>query len=81
MQKMGNTPFPVDLEELWKQLGIERRGQTVLFHDDAPRRSPSGDHARAIILLSMNPAAGPERIIAGDPFDLRNEMSGSPGII
>jgi hypothetical protein len=36
MQKMGNTPFPVDLEELWKQLGIERRGQTVLFPDDAP---------------------------------------------
>jgi hypothetical protein len=33
---MGNAPFPVDLEQFWKQLGIERRGQTVLLHDDAP---------------------------------------------
>ena len=34
--EMKAAPHPVDLDQLWKQLGIERRGQTVVLHDDAP---------------------------------------------
>jgi hypothetical protein len=26
----------VDLDKLWRQLGVEKKGDTVIFHDDAP---------------------------------------------
>src|SRR5271169_5851838 len=35
-QKMKNQPYPVDLDTLWKQLGVERDGDTVKFIDSAP---------------------------------------------
>ncbi len=34
--QMKDSPHPVDLDQLWKQLGIERHGSTVVLHDDAP---------------------------------------------
>jgi predicted metalloprotease with PDZ domain len=34
--KMRAEPYPVDLEQLWKQLGVVRRGDTVLLRNDAP---------------------------------------------
>jgi hypothetical protein len=34
--KMKDSPYPVDLGDLWKQLGVERQGNSVVFHDDAP---------------------------------------------
>jgi hypothetical protein len=34
--KMGNQPMNVDLDGLWKQLGIEAEGRAVRFNDDAP---------------------------------------------
>ena len=34
--KMRADPHPVDLDELWQKLGIERRGRTVVLQDDAP---------------------------------------------
>jgi hypothetical protein len=34
--KMGNRPMNVDLDALWKQLGIEPDGRTVRFNEDAP---------------------------------------------
>jgi hypothetical protein len=34
--KMRADPSPVDLETLWKELGIERQGRSVRFDDDAP---------------------------------------------
>src|SRR5580700_3641001 len=34
--KMKDQPYEVDLPALWKQLGIERDGDTVRFVDDAP---------------------------------------------
>jgi hypothetical protein len=34
--EMGSKPMPVDLPDLWKQLGVERQGNQVTFHDDAP---------------------------------------------
>ena len=34
--RMKDTPMPVDLNDLWQQLGIEVHEGTVVFHDDAP---------------------------------------------
>ncbi|MGH8093745.1 MAG: hypothetical protein ACREIF_09770 [Chthoniobacterales bacterium] len=34
--KMRDAPYRVDLAQFWKQLGIERHGQTVVLNDDAP---------------------------------------------
>ncbi len=31
-----DKPVEVDLPKLWKELGIEKKGDTVMFHDDAP---------------------------------------------
>ena len=35
-EKMRATPAPVDLPDLWKQLGVERRGASAVFDDQAP---------------------------------------------
>jgi len=35
-QKMATAPMPVDLPALWKQLGVERRGDSAVFDDKAP---------------------------------------------
>jgi hypothetical protein len=29
-------PVDVDLDKLWRELGVEKQGDTVVFHDDAP---------------------------------------------
>jgi hypothetical protein len=34
--KMKASPTPVDLNGLWRQLGVEERDSVVIFHDDAP---------------------------------------------
>lgn len=34
--RMRAAPHPVDLEEMWRKLGIERRGRSVALKDDAP---------------------------------------------
>lgn len=34
--KMRATPSPLDLEEIWRNLGIERRGRSVRLTSDAP---------------------------------------------
>jgi hypothetical protein len=34
--EMRASPHPVNLDRLWQQLGIERRGPTVALDDDAP---------------------------------------------
>lgn len=34
--KMKNQPYPVDLDDMWKQLGVERIGNAVHFVDSAP---------------------------------------------
>ncbi len=34
--RMKDTPAPVDLNDLWHQLGVAVRDGTVVFHDDAP---------------------------------------------
>src|SRR5580704_389485 len=35
-QKMKNQPYDVDLSAMWKELGVERDGNTVQFIDSAP---------------------------------------------
>jgi hypothetical protein len=35
-EKMKDQPYDVDLAAMWKQLGVERTGETVRFIDDAP---------------------------------------------
>jgi hypothetical protein len=34
--KMKDRPFDVDLDAMWKNLGIERNGTSVVFNDSAP---------------------------------------------
>jgi hypothetical protein len=34
--EMGSKPVMVDLESLWRQLGIQRHGKAVIFDDSAP---------------------------------------------
>ena len=34
--RMANDPMPVDLDALWKRLGVAVRGGRVVFDDDAP---------------------------------------------
>jgi len=34
--KMKDAPAPVDLDALWRELGVSMRGREVVFHDDAP---------------------------------------------
>jgi hypothetical protein len=34
--RMKATPVSPDLDQLWKELGVERRGETVVFDDSAP---------------------------------------------
>ena len=34
--KMKDQPYDVDLDAMWKDLGLERTGNTVSFHDAAP---------------------------------------------
>ena len=35
-EEMGSKPVTVDLESFWRQLGIQRQGSEVTFHDRAP---------------------------------------------
>jgi hypothetical protein len=34
--RMRGNPVSPDLDKLWKELGVERRGETVIFDDSAP---------------------------------------------
>ena len=53
--QMKAAPYPVDLDALWKELGIERKGHRIIFNESAPRA-----HLRRAITAPANkPAAGP----------------------
>jgi predicted metalloprotease with PDZ domain len=34
--QMKSDPFPVDLEQLWRDLGVAFEGDTIVYDDDAP---------------------------------------------
>lgn len=38
-ERMKATPVEVDLADLWKRLGVEKQGDGIVFHDDAPLTS------------------------------------------
>lgn len=38
-ERMKDTPVDVDLVDLWRRLGIEQQGETLVFHNDAPLAS------------------------------------------
>jgi hypothetical protein len=48
--RMKGTPVSPDLDKLWKELGVERQGETVVFDDSAPlaaiRRAITGSANR-----------------------------------
>jgi hypothetical protein len=35
-RKLKDSPGDVDLDGIWKALGVERQGKRIVFHDDAP---------------------------------------------
>ena len=35
-QKMKADPFPVDLDELWQELGVGTENDAIVYDDDAP---------------------------------------------
>jgi hypothetical protein len=35
-ERMKATPVAVDLEDLWRRLGVEARSDVIIFHNDAP---------------------------------------------
>jgi len=50
-QKMGSQPYPVDLQALWKKVGVRMQSNKVVFDDDAPlaslRRSMTAEASKA----------------------------------
>ena len=49
--KMKDSPYDVDLDALWKELGVARNGATVVFDDRAPLAA-----TRKAITYGQNPA-------------------------
>jgi hypothetical protein len=35
-QQMRADPFPVDLDKLWQELGIDVKNDAVIYHNEAP---------------------------------------------
>jgi len=35
-QKMKADPFPLDLDELWQELGVGTENDAIVYDDDAP---------------------------------------------
>ena len=50
-EKMKDSPYDVDLDALWKELGVARNGTTVVFDDRAPLAA-----TRKAITYGQNPA-------------------------
>ena len=65
--QMKDRPVRVDLEQIWKQLGVEADGHVALLRDDAPESSirraitGSGNPDQA----TPSPAAKPTAVLAG----------------
>lgn len=57
--RMRDAPVAVDLDALWRELGIERRGDDLVFDDHAPKAA-----IRRAITARPAPAAAPQ---AGRP--------------
>ena len=56
-EKMRANPYPVDLEKMWQDLGIERSGRGLRFND----RAPLAEVRRAIMNTSEKTGRAPNR--------------------
>jgi hypothetical protein len=57
--RMGNAPVPVDLDGLWKKLGIEKTGEGLRFDDHAPE-------AAIRLAITETPQSGRISPVAGE---------------
>jgi hypothetical protein len=65
-QKMKNQPYQVDLAALWKDLGVERDGDTVKFIDSAPlAKAREAITFGASTSPQLKPAAATQAVEAG----------------
>jgi hypothetical protein len=71
--KMKDNPMPVDLDALWKQLGIQSDGSTARFDDTAPlaavRRAITTKESNSASKDSLTPL--PRAVFAGRSFESR----------
>jgi hypothetical protein len=64
-QKMKNQPYQVDLPALWKELGVERDGDTVRFIDSAPLAKTRDAITFGSASAKVQPASATAAIDAG----------------
>jgi hypothetical protein len=65
-KKMKNQPYDVDLSAMWKELGIERDGNTVRFIDSAPlAKTRDAITFGAATGAKLQPASASSAIFAG----------------
>src|ERR1700720_1186241 len=65
-EKMKNRPYDVDLAALWKELGVERDGDTVRFIDSMPpARSCEAMTFGSSVGAKLQPASASQAIDAG----------------
>src|SRR6201987_6100858 len=64
-QKMKNRPYQVDLDALWKELGVERDGDTANFIDSAPLANTRDAITFASSSAKVQPASATAAIDAG----------------
>jgi len=64
-QKMKNQPYQVDLDALWKELGVERDGDTANFIDSAPLAKTRDAITFGSSTAKVQPASATAAIDAG----------------
>ncbi len=70
-QKMRASPAPVDLDALWKELGIERQGRKITIHDTAPLA-----HIRAAITQRVSRTVAKPSSSANVPVPIADVREG-----
>jgi hypothetical protein len=63
--KMKDRPYDVDLPAIWKELGIERDGNTVRFVDSAPLAATRNAITFGGPNASVKPVSRPSSLILG----------------
>ncbi|MGB0035005.1 MAG: hypothetical protein WBP79_05980 [Candidatus Acidiferrales bacterium] len=78
-EKMKDAPVNVDLDALWKQLGIERRGDRVIFDDGAPLAAVRKSMTFGSASPGLKPASSlrPSAIMAGRTAKSPRSSAGS----
>jgi hypothetical protein len=66
--KMKDKPVAVDLQEKWKQLGIEPDGSGIRLRDDAPEASIRRAITGAVPAVSSQSVTPPHNPVASRPI-------------